>query len=119
MNIRRIEAGILDSGSDFEIKMNLFEAGLEKFVDLTKKEFIGQQALSLFSEGKVVFGVLSKGMIPKGGNSLLYNGKCVGTVTTGAASPFLGMVVGYAKFIHTGRWASKILTLRSHKDKET
>ena len=37
MNIRRIEAGILDSGSDFDISMTPYEAGLERFVDLSKK----------------------------------------------------------------------------------
>ena len=41
MNTRRIEAGILDSGSDFDISMTPYEAGLERFVDLSKKAFIG------------------------------------------------------------------------------
>jgi len=31
MNTRRIEAGILDSGSDFDISMTPYEAGLERF----------------------------------------------------------------------------------------
>ena len=45
INIRRIEAGIFDSGSDFDVTMTPYEAGLEKFVDLTKESFIGRQAL--------------------------------------------------------------------------
>ena len=37
MNTRRIEAGIFDSGSDFDSSMNPFESGLENFIDLGKK----------------------------------------------------------------------------------
>ena len=40
MNTRRIEAGILDSGSDFDSSMTPFEAGLERFIDLDKDSFI-------------------------------------------------------------------------------
>lgn len=50
MNIRRIEAGILDSGSDFDNSMTPFEAGLEKFVDFNKKGFIGHDALRIATQ---------------------------------------------------------------------
>ncbi|MBT6122576.1 MAG: hypothetical protein HOH48_04335, partial [Candidatus Puniceispirillum sp.] len=41
INIRRIEAGIFDSGSDFDPSMTPDEAGLSRFVDLEKEFFIG------------------------------------------------------------------------------
>ena len=39
---RRIEAGLLNSGSDFDRTVNPFEAGLGRFVDLDKPDFIGK-----------------------------------------------------------------------------
>ena len=45
INTRRIEAGILDSGSDFNTSMKPCEVGLDKFVDLKKDGLIGQMAL--------------------------------------------------------------------------
>ena len=42
MNVRRIEAGIFDSGSDFDSSMTPFESGLENFIDLGKKGFMGR-----------------------------------------------------------------------------
>ncbi len=45
MEIRRIEAGILDNGTDFDLTMTPFEAGLGAFVDLDKPAFIGRDAL--------------------------------------------------------------------------
>jgi glycine cleavage system aminomethyltransferase T len=102
MNIRRIEAGILDSGSDFDIQMNPFEAGLEKFADLNKKGFLGQESLSFSPKGKLVFGVLTESVTPKSGNLILYKGKSVGRIKTGAASPFLRMGVEYVRFAYQG-----------------
>ena len=45
MAIRRIEAGVLDNGTDFDMSMTPFEAGLGAFVDLEKENFIGRTAL--------------------------------------------------------------------------
>ena len=42
MDIRRIEAGILDNNTDFDQSMNPYDAGLGSLVDLTKDNFIGK-----------------------------------------------------------------------------
>lgn len=46
-DIRRIEAGILNYGADMTLADNPYEVGLERLVDVGKKEeFIGKEALS-------------------------------------------------------------------------
>ena len=44
-NIRRIEAGILNAGSDFNRFTTPYDVGLGRFVDLDKANFFGQTAL--------------------------------------------------------------------------
>ena len=57
MNIRRIEAGILNAGSDFNHTTNPFEVGLGRFVDMSKEDFIGKSALLSASRGLRHFGI--------------------------------------------------------------
>jgi aminomethyltransferase len=45
MGVRRIEAGILDYGTDIEPVMTPYADGLGAFVDLSKSYFIGRSAL--------------------------------------------------------------------------
>ncbi|GIS35367.1 MAG: hypothetical protein Ct9H90mP6_06240 [Gammaproteobacteria bacterium] len=44
-DIRRIEAGILDYGADFDQRFDPFDLGLQKFIDFDKSDFIGKKAL--------------------------------------------------------------------------
>ena len=111
MNIRRIEAGILDSGSDFDSSMTPSEAGLEKFVDLTNDGFIGREALLAPPPGKRLFGLLCRDLIPSAGCELFDGDEPVGVVTTGAYSPCLKMAVGYVRFSAAGDWPTRTLSL--------
>ena len=45
MHTRRIEAGILDYGTDIDQSFNAYEIGLGRLVHKDKKDFIGRQAL--------------------------------------------------------------------------
>ena len=65
MNIRRIEAGIFDSGSDFDSSMTPFESGLENFIDLGKKGFMGRDALMVANSGVRLFGLHCKDSTPQ------------------------------------------------------
>ncbi|MEL6290101.1 MAG: aminomethyltransferase family protein, partial [Pseudomonadota bacterium] len=49
MNIRRIEAGILNAGYDFDLTTNPFEAGFGRFVDMDT-DFIGRDAIAAASQ---------------------------------------------------------------------
>ena len=97
MNIRRIEAGILDSGSDFDSSMAPGEAGLHRFVDKNKKYFIGQEAINKRNKDKRIHGILTGSYIPKSGD-LVHDGKnALGYVTTGAYSPAFEAGIGYVR----------------------
>ena len=118
MNIRRIEAGILDSGSDFNSLMTPFEVGLERFVDLRKKDFIGREALRIANPGNRLFGLSCDGVSPHANDLVLSNRAVVGKVTTGAFSPYLKCGIGYVRFEKPSNWADKTLTLLSHRSGE-
>ncbi len=97
MNIRRIEAGIFDSGSDFDVYTNPFQMGLEKFIDFKKKDFLGKKALTGFQKSKEIVGVISGAVVPLRGD-VVYQGKMqIGKITTGAYSPFFKSGIGYLK----------------------
>ena len=52
-HIRRLEAGILSYGQDMDIENNPFEVRLGWQVDLTKRDFIGKEALAKIKEDGV------------------------------------------------------------------
>ena len=114
MNIRRIEAGILDSGSDFDTSITPFEAGLGRFVDLTKPKFIGIDALKSKPKQKLLHGFLSPEILPQSGFVITnHERKAVGKVTTGVVSPHLGVGIGYVRFFDSDAWIGKQLRIRS------
>jgi glycine cleavage system aminomethyltransferase T len=113
MNIRRIEAGILDCGGDFDSSMTPFEAGLDKFVHLDKADFIGRAALTSAKRGKRIYGMICEDLIPACGARVLENGKEVGIITTGAYSPYLETGIGYVRFHESGDWSGKTLALEN------
>ena len=115
MNIRRIEAGIFDSGSDFDSSMTPFESGLENFIDLGKKGFMGRDALMVANSGVRIFGLHCKDSTPQVSDLVLSDNAPVGKVTTGAFSPYLECGIGYVRFDKPSDWSGKILTLQSHK----
>lgn len=110
MNIRRIEAGILDNGTDFDLTMTPWEAGLGDFVDLDANDFIGRKALMKTQRGRRLFG-LSCERVPGYRQPILDNDKAVGNVTAGASSPFLGSGIGYARMQDAGDWVGRTLTV--------
>lgn len=113
INIRRIEAGILDNGSDFDNSMTPFEAGLDKFIDLDKEGFIGREALLNCGRGKRLYGMRCNDMTPSGGDAIMLGSTRVGRVTTGARSPYLETGIGYVQFENSGDWPGKTLTLHA------
>ena len=113
MNIRRIEAGILDSGSDFDTSMTPFEAGLERFIDLEKDCFIGREALLNAKRGKRLYGLICKDRAPRSDDSIFAGDAQVGVVMTVAQSPFLAAGIGYVRFDEAGTWSGKRFLLRT------
>ena len=113
MNIRRIEAGILDSGSDFDSSMTPFEAGLGKFIDMDNHSFIGREALQTAHTAKRLFGAVCQQATPAAGLGVFNGHKQVGFLTTGAYSPFLKAGIGYVRFDQCAEWAGQTLSMLS------
>lgn len=119
MNIRRIEAGILDSGSDFDVTLSPWDVGLDRFVDGTNETFIGREAVLAAPRGNRLFGLRTPRLTLAAGDRVYSGGKKVAHVTTGARSPHFGAAIGYARFDSTGDWVGQHLVVRSPHGEES
>lgn len=77
MEIRRIEAGILDNITDFDITMNPFQAGLGPFIDLDKQGYVGREALIEADRRVLLLGLKTTESVPA------YRGRSVRWIKTG------------------------------------
>ncbi len=115
MGIRRIEAGILDNGTDIDPTMTPFEAGLGMFVNFKKESFVGRDALQAADRTRLLFGLVCESGIPGAGFEVHQNGAKVGQMTTGGWSPTLEKGIGYVRFQqpadHPEGWLSQTVTL--------
>ena len=100
MNIRRIEAGILNAGSDFNETMTPYDAGFGRFVD--DVDFIGREALENAPRESRLTGLACPSGEPLIAGAVLLDGTPVGTVTAGATSPFLKQGIGIARLDMAG-----------------
>jgi len=98
MGIRRIEAGILDNGTDMDRGMTPFAAGLEAFVDLSKPDFVGRDALKQADRTCLLFGLVCDSVAPRTGLPVFKGDTQVGQITTGDWSPTLNTGIGYVRF---------------------
>ena len=114
MGIRRIEAGIMDNSSDMDSSMTPFAAGLGRFVDLDKSDYIGKEALERVDQRSAFFGITSSPQTPVGRHAVLFKGQEVGKVTIAARSPYLNRFIGYVRFFEPGDWEGSEVTLRTN-----
>lgn len=94
-NPRRIEAGILNAGSDFNQQTTPYDVGLGHFVDESKIDFLGKQALLNATKERRLHGVrcLTGEMALSG--EVRWGERRVGVVTAAAVSPYLSHSIGY------------------------
>jgi len=97
MNIRRIEAGILNAGSDFDHTTTPFDVGLGRFIDEDKTDFIGKAALETASRELRLFGVKCNTGEPLISGTVEADNIVVGVVTAGATSPYLKHGIGIVR----------------------
>ena len=97
---RRVEAGIINVGQDFDWATNPFEVGLGWMVDFAKPEFRGRDALQAVAGAgarrrlvglRAPLGRPLERAIP-----VFANGRNVGVVTSSAVSPAVGASLGMA-----------------------
>ncbi len=113
MESRRIEAGILSNGNDMTPAHNPFQAGLGKFVDMDKEDFIGKQALQTADRGLLLYGIKSLQAAPSG--EMAVEGRRVGQVRVGAWSPYLQHGIGFAMFDEPGEWLGTQVEVQDRK----
>ena len=118
LGIRRIEAGILDNGTDMTPDLTPYAAGLGKFVDLTKDDFLGRDALAAADQRPRLFGI-SGVPVPVPGSAVLRDGAAVGRVTAGAWSPHLECGIGYVVMDEPGDWPGATVMLEGEVEAST
>ena len=91
---RRIEAGLLSAGQDFNNNTNPFSVGLGRFVDLEKDDFIGKKALMKADKECRSWGVRVVDGVANKGRSLKLNNRYIGSVTSSTWSPYQVCGVG-------------------------
>jgi len=96
MNIRRLEAGILNANSDFDETTTPYDVGLGGFVAMDKDDFIGKAALEKADKRQRLHGILCPEATPRIHGRVEWNGAVAGRVTAGAFSPYLQNGIGYA-----------------------
>ncbi len=99
MHVRRIEAGILDYGTDIDQSLNPYEIGLGRLLHLDKENFVGKQALEATNRTELLLrGVKTQDYAPERDDRLFdENGIVIGRVTAGAYSYSLGYGIGFAR----------------------
>ena len=98
MHIRRIEAVILDYGTDIDQTLNPFELGLGRLVHMDKPYFIGQEALSETTKTQIRFkGLTSSETSLTRGDKVFQEGKEIGFISAGAWSPHLETGIGFLR----------------------
>ncbi len=112
LTIRRIEGGILGNLTDIDTTMTPFEAGLGRFVDMTKGHFIGREALVDKDTRPCLFGLTCATETPAAGSVVMDGDSIVGSITAGVPSPTLRLGIGYVRFNTPGEWVGKTLSIR-------
>lgn len=97
MNPRRIEAGILNYGTDMDWDTTPFDLGLGGFVDF-EHEFVGRDALLKADRRARFSGFVTETQDIKWGSPVISGSQTVGQVKAFAMAPSLGQGVGYILF---------------------
>ena len=113
MEIRRIEAGILDNITDFDVSMNPFQAGLGPFIDLDKTGFIGREALLEADRRVLLLGLRCAKAIPAYRGRVFDGDAEVARITAAAWSPTLDCGIGYVRFYEAGDWIGRTLGVQT------
>ena len=96
-NARRIEGGLLFSGTDFDQETTPFDAGFGALVDFNKADFIGRAALETADRRNRTWGLRVEGGTACHGRSVYLGGDKAGRITSSAWSPTLQCGVAFVR----------------------
>ena len=91
---KRIEAGLLSAGQDFNHETNPYDVGLGNYVDLKKNYFIGKSALMTADKEKRCWGIRVENGTGLKGTYIKFNNEIIGKITSSTWSPFQKCGVG-------------------------
>ncbi len=91
---RRIEAGLLSAGQDFSKYTNPFSVGLGRFINFDKENFIGKEALMSSDKKCKTWGIRIVSGTAIKGESIKFNEKEIGKITSSTWSPYQVCGVG-------------------------
>lgn len=101
-NTLRLEAGMSLYGHEISDSINVFEAGLDRWLKLDKGDFIGRDALQKVvaagGPGRKLIGLemVERGIARDGYPVLNLDGSEIGTITSGSPAPFLKTNIAFA-----------------------
>ena len=106
-DVLRLEAGLPLHGNDIDAGVNPFEAGLDRFVDLDREEYVAREALvRVRDEGPkrklVGFEMVGRG-IARHGYAITSGEERIGVVTSGSFAPTLDRAIGMG-YVREGFW---------------
>jgi glycine cleavage system aminomethyltransferase T len=87
---RRIEAGLLNAGSDFGADTTPFEVGLGNFVEFDDRKFIGRKALEVADKACRTWGMRVNDGVAQLGRVMWMGDTVVGRVCSSGYSPYQG-----------------------------
>ena len=115
---RRIEAGLLSAGRDFNKSTTPFDVGLNKFVDMQKGNFIGKQALERKKKNHKIKGLRVKDGIACLGSKITNNNQCIGEVTSSSWSPYQECGVAIIRLNNDFEEYDKIVEVHNYENKK-
>jgi aminomethyltransferase len=122
-DILRLEACLMLHGNDIDSLTNPLEAGLGRFVNLDKGDFVGSKAIKRIQmkelERKLVGLVMNERNIPRHGCTILADEEPVGQVTSGSYSPTLdkSLGLGYVAKEYSSAGTTLQIEIRDRKAK--
>lgn len=107
-------------GLDINENINPIEAGLSWVTKFNKGFFIGRNKLEKLNKNfqkKLVCIEMAEKAIPRTGNSIIFNNKIVGKVTSGTMSPSLkkGICIGYVESMYYYKKGKIFIDIRGKK----
>jgi len=117
MNPRRIEAGIMNYGTDMGWDTTPFDLGLGDFVDFDH-DFVGRDALRATERSPRFSGFMTEAKDIKWGSPVLASGNAVGRVKAFEPSPTLGTGIGYVLFDTPEAMSANAFTVKGRNGNE-
>ncbi len=99
-DVLRLEAGLLLHGSDMDLSVNPYEAGLDNFVSNDRPEYVAGESLALIRQEGIarrIVGLLIDGRsVARHGCFILHEGEKIGEISSGGPSPTLKQNIAMA-----------------------